>query len=109
MENIYERELGHAQMLYDGLSENKNAVLYCKRPEKYKNAPIISFNLGDNQSEKTAALLAKRGIAVRAGLHCAPLAHSHFGTLERGTVRLCPSVFTTRRECEFLLNTLKKI
>ncbi len=109
MDNIYSRELEHAQRLYDGLSANKNAVLYTKRPEKYKNAPIVSFNFGDYPSEKTAAVLGRRGIAVRAGLHCAPLAHSYFGTVERGTVRLCPSVFTTRQECEFLINTVKKL
>lgn len=38
--------------------------------------------------EELAAKLAKRGIAVRAGLHCAPLAHESAGTLESGTVRL---------------------
>ncbi|MCD8375185.1 MAG: aminotransferase class V-fold PLP-dependent enzyme [Oscillospiraceae bacterium] len=31
--------------------------------------------------------LGKAGVAVRAGLHCAPLAHSTAGTLETGTVR----------------------
>ena len=38
--------------------------------------------------EELAALLASRGIAVRAGLHCAPLAHESAGTLETGTVRI---------------------
>lgn len=38
--------------------------------------------------EEAAALLAGRGIAVRAGLHCAPLAHESAGTLESGTVRI---------------------
>ena len=35
-----------------------------------------------------AQILAKQGIAVRAGLHCAPLAHESAGTLETGTVRV---------------------
>lgn len=38
--------------------------------------------------EDAAAFLAKRGIAVRAGLHCAPLAHESAGTLGTGTVRV---------------------
>lgn len=38
--------------------------------------------------EELAQRLADRGIAVRAGLHCAPLAHESAGTLESGTVRL---------------------
>ena len=38
--------------------------------------------------EEAAEILGKCGIAVRAGLHCAPLAHESAGTLERGTVRV---------------------
>ncbi len=38
--------------------------------------------------EELAALLAKRNIAVRAGLHCAPLAHESAGTIATGTVRI---------------------
>ena len=53
--------------------------------------------------ESSAAIdeqLAARGIAVRAGLHCAPLAHRTAGTLETGTVRISPSVFTSARQVE---------
>ena len=32
--------------------------------------------------------LAEQGIGVRAGLHCAPLAHESAGTLDTGTVRV---------------------
>ena len=46
------------------------------------------------------AWMAARGIAVRAGLHCAPLAHRTAGTLETGTVRISPSVFTSARQVE---------
>lgn len=38
--------------------------------------------------EDVAQRLADLGIAVRAGLHCAPLAHESAGTLETGTVRV---------------------
>ena len=38
--------------------------------------------------EEMAMALARRGIGVRAGLHCAPLAHESAGTLETGTVRV---------------------
>lgn len=40
-------------------------------------------------------------IAVRAGLHCAPLAHCTLGTLPGGTVRLSPGWFTTSEEIAF--------
>ena len=38
--------------------------------------------------EELAEHLGRQGICVRAGLHCAPLAHESAGTLETGTVRV---------------------
>ena len=38
--------------------------------------------------EEAAQILGQSGIAVRAGLHCAPLAHESAGTLDTGTVRI---------------------
>lgn len=108
-ENIYSHELGLIQMIYSELEKDERATLYTPFPRKDEYAPILSFNYGDYPSEKTASLLADRGIAVRAGLHCAPLAHRSFNTLDRGTVRISPSVFTSCRECEIFLNSLKKL
>lgn len=109
IDNIYNHELMLTDYLYDGLKANDNVKLYCPKPQKYKSVPIISFNYKDYSSEKTASLLASYNIATRAGLHCSPLAHNHFCTIDLGTVRLCPSVFTTKKECEKFLNTMKKI
>lgn len=53
-------------------------------------AGLFSFDAGFD-SETAAGMLASRGIAVRGGLHCAPLAHRSAGTLERGTVRISPN------------------
>lgn len=47
----------------------------------------VSF-LTKADCEETAGKLARMGICVRAGLHCAPLAHESAGTLETGTVRI---------------------
>lgn len=47
----------------------------------------ISFVPGMD-CETAADILGRHGIAVRAGLHCAPLAHESAGTLETGTVRV---------------------
>ena len=54
------------------------------------------FALGERlpSERELAEQLGRQGIAVRAGLHCAPLAHRSAGTLERGTVRLSVSAFT---------------
>ncbi|MGM9604990.1 MAG: aminotransferase class V-fold PLP-dependent enzyme [Faecousia sp.] len=50
-------------------------------------AATVSF-LPETDCQQAADRLAKLGIAVRAGLHCAPLAHESAGTLDTGTVRV---------------------
>jgi len=50
-------------------------------------AGTVSF-VPEMDCEEAAQRLAVRGIAVRAGLHCAPLAHESANTLETGTVRV---------------------
>lgn len=40
------------------------------------------------ECEELAEFLGKQGICVRAGLHCAPVAHESAGTLSTGTVRV---------------------
>ena len=47
----------------------------------------VSF-VPEGDCEEMAQRLARRGIGVRAGLHCAPLAHESAGTLSTGTVRI---------------------
>ena len=47
----------------------------------------VSF-VPEMDCEEAARLLAEQGIGVRAGLHCAPLAHESAGTLDTGTVRV---------------------
>lgn len=109
IDNIYSHEMGLIKYVYSVLSSDSNAVLYTPSPDEFATAPILSFNYKDYSSEETAALLGKCGIAVRGGFHCAPLAHRSFGTDERGTVRVSPSVFTTHRDCENFINYLKKL
>ena len=50
-------------------------------------AGTVSF-VPEMDCEKAAQILARQGIALRAGLHCAPLAHESAGTLQTGTVRV---------------------
>ena len=59
---------------------------------------VVSFLLEREDVEKTAARLSRQGLALRAGLHCAPLAHESAGTLEEGTVRFSFSRFSTEEE-----------
>ena len=56
--------------------------------------------------EELADRLAEKGVATRAGLHCAPLAHLSAGTDKSGTIRFSASVFNTASEVEHLLRIL---
>lgn len=56
--------------------------------------------------EDAAAQLARRGIAVRAGLHCAPLAHETAGTLDTGTVRVSFGHDASPRQAKLFLTAV---
>ena len=58
---------------------------------------------------QTALRLAERGIAVRCGLHCAPLAHETAGTLDSGTLRMSFSPFNSAAECAEAADAVIKI
>ena len=59
--------------------------------------------------EQVGQLLAEAGVAVRAGLHCAPLAHRSAGTLRTGTLRISVSDFNTPEECFQFLKIFRQI
>ena len=71
---------------------------------------IVAFRHKEKQSERIADILSSRyGIAVRGGLHCAPLMHEHLGTLDNGLVRLSFSHYNTEKEIDFLLFALQEL
>ena len=57
----------------------------------------------------TLMQLSNSRVALRAGLHCAPLAHRTAGTLPEGTIRLSLSAFTTLADVEKFLEISKRI
>ncbi len=71
-------------------------------------AGTVSF-LPGMDCEEAAWKLAKQGIAVRAGLHCAPLAHESAGTLDTGTVRISFGFDADDRQTRALLRAVSKL
>ena len=59
--------------------------------------------------EELAAALGRRGVAVRAGLHCAPLAHKSAGTLDTGTVRISYGHDASESQTQGLMERLKMV
>lgn len=71
---------------------------------------IVAFSSKKLQSEHLASILSsKYSIAVRGGLHCAPLMHEALGTLDGGLVRASFSHFNSKREIDVFLAALHAI
>ena len=68
---------------------------------------VLLFDHTDYAPEEIARSLAREGICVRAGYHCAPLAHEALGTLARGAVRLGFGAFNTPEDLDALWKALK--
>jgi cysteine desulfurase family protein len=71
---------------------------------------IISFTVDRLSPQTIEAALGAKGIAVRAGLHCAPWAHGWLGTIQiGGTVRVSPGYFNTTADVDAFLTTMDQI
>lgn len=111
MDKISHHEMKLITLLYDKLSAMPWVILYTPRPTTEEYAPVLSFNVSGLTSNETAQFLDRNGVAVRAGLHCAPSAHKRMDTLENGTVRVSVSAFNSvndiLRLCELIKNVKK--
>ena len=99
-QRLYQAEMQLCRRLYRNLSAIPGVQLYSDEPQIGKNLPLIAFQLQGLGSEQTAALLNDYGIAVRAGFHCAALAHRKMGTHRDGTVRVSLGAFNTQQEAD---------
>lgn len=99
----------------DIIARMKNAFLDDPRIISYSEGEgaVWLFNIRGVSSQRTAGLLDERGICVRAGLHCSPLAHNTLNTPEDGAVRVSAGPLTERwqaghfiRELSAILDTL---
>ena len=103
---VHERELLAA--FADALPEDSHIRLF-RAQDPTLQAGVLSLQIESLDCEQAAEKLAERGIAVRAGLHCAPLAHETAGTLEQGTVRFSFSPFNTRAEAVRAAETVREL
>ena len=95
--DICGRERRMALVMSEGLRELQGLRVFAA-PGLKNQAGVLSLVPEGQDVETLSQALAERGIAVRAGLHCAPMAHRTAGTLETGTVRLSFSDFNTPDE-----------
>lgn len=106
LDPIRRHETALIRQASEGLSKLPGVECYAA-PQAGAQVGVLSFRLPHRDPGWVAEALSQRGIAVRAGLHCAPLAHATGGTEQTGTVRVSVSAFNTSREIEGLLAVMR--
>jgi len=95
----------HTQTLLKSLYEGINETKTMKTVSSYGHG-VISFQSFRLSNEEVSQKLDEKGICVRTGFHCAPLAHTTLDTLPNGTIRASLSRFNSMAEVEYFLYTL---
>jgi cysteine desulfurase family protein len=108
MERIMKKERSLIHLLVTGLRNIDGIVVY-GHYEKGPAVPVVSFNVTGKLPSEVSYGLSRRGICVRAGLHCAPQAHKTIGTFPHGSVRVSPGYFTNRRDIITFLEAVENI
>ena len=104
--------LDHERELLAAFSRRLDGVERVRKfiaPDPAVQTGVLSVQIDGLDCEEAARLLAERGVAVRAGLHCAPLAHTTAGTIDEGTVRFSFSPFNTFAEVFDAADSLRDI
>jgi selenocysteine lyase/cysteine desulfurase len=109
VEAIGQRESALMRRFYDGVCGIEGVTVYGDFGVK-RRAPIVTLNIGDNDSAMIADTLYETyGIATRPGAHCAPRMHQALGTPEQGAVRFSFSWFNTEAEVDESINAVKEL
>jgi cysteine desulfurase/selenocysteine lyase len=107
--DVRARETALTARLLSGLREIPSARVHGTGDAR-RQVGTVSLSLeGWEPVDLAAALEGSFAIAVRAGLHCAPLAHRTLGTYPGGTVRLSVGCFTTEEHVDRALSALRAL
>ena len=109
MDKIRNHEEELTDYFLRGLEKIEGVRVYGPKDAKERSA-VVSINIGEEDSSEISYILDKVfDIAVRPGLHCAPLSHKTIGTFEQGTVRFSIGYFNTKEDIDASLAALEKI
>jgi cysteine desulfurase/selenocysteine lyase len=109
IKKIREQEFALAQRLWEGLTGLKGVTLYGTAPSD-NHVPVITCNVdGMAPSDVGDILDGDFDIAVRTGLHCAPLVHTDIGTGDTGAVRFSIGCQNTVDEIDETLKAMARI
>jgi len=107
-ERICSRTAERTRRMESRLREMENVDVLNPDSDSGDRTPVVSYRLTGVDPEEAAYHYDERhGIAVRAGLHCAPWAHRWLGTLDRvppGCLRASPGYFPQPDEISTFLD-----
>lgn len=108
-QKIREQETILLTKLLKNLSEIPEVTLYGTL-DIAKKVGVQAFSIKGYSSDEVATILDEHfDIAVRGGLHCAPLLHQALGTVDNGLVRVSIGAFNTLEEIESFILAIKEI
>jgi selenocysteine lyase/cysteine desulfurase len=108
IKNIYQAEKENHAELFGILSDFNNIKIIT--PTDINNSiGVVSCLFDGYSSDNIGQILNDYDIAVRTGLHCAPLAHKFLDTFPAGTVRFSVSYFNKKDDFETLKKALQYI
>ena len=109
IDNIHNKEKELTKYALEKLETVKDIEIYGPK-DCEKMLSVISFNIKDKRPEDVGSILdQKYDIMLRAGLHCAPTAHSVIGTKERGTLRIGLGYFNEKEDIDKLVEALNNL
>ena len=109
IENIHNKEKELTKYALEKLETVKDIEIYGPK-DCEKMLSVISFNIKDKRPEDVGSILdQKYDIMLRAGLHCAPTAHSVIGTKERGALRIGLGYFNEKEDIDKLVEALNNL
>ena len=103
--NVHAKEHALTDQLIDALLAREDCVIYSPR-DAARRSGVVAFNIQNIDSTQVAEHLAQHDICIRAGFHCAPLAHEMMGTRTQGAVRVSFSHLNTPDDVEALIDAL---
>ncbi|MBX9654572.1 aminotransferase class V-fold PLP-dependent enzyme [bacterium] len=107
--SIQSHERQWAKELHDQLATVPGLEVLSRGQENARVA-IATFNVEGYTSQEIVSILDSAfDVAVRGGLHCAPLVHRHLGTTPEGTVRVSGSALTSSEDIRQLIDALRQI
>jgi cysteine desulfurase family protein len=107
---LHAREAALLTRLRDGLAAIDGVILYRADGDMADRVAVLACNVAGVHPQDVGAILdGDFDIAVRVGVHCAPLVHRDLGTIDRGAVRFSLGAFTTGADVDAAVEAMRAI